>query len=247
MHHRRIAVSCAQEGGRRAIHGLRDLLKEEEWNPTPGGFEGSDRCSTLPGMSWTRGLVAALAVCVLLLTGSAGCGSSDAQERNIGATPSSVGRLLDDTDQEGRKYRDVGDEAAPEVGIEVQPDTGGGWAVRLTVRDFRFSPAGTRVEAGRGLAYLYVDGDLVARLRSHEYRLSARLVPRGTHHVTARLYADDGTVWAVDGKPVECTADITASAAEHEVTASGSTARSAAGDLPRTGGHRSPGRGGEAS
>ena len=34
---------------------------------------------------------------------------------------------------------------------------------------------------------------------------------RGTHHLTARLYADDHTVWAVADKPVEATADLTAS------------------------------------
>jgi hypothetical protein len=86
--------------------------------------------------------------------------------------------------------------------------------VRLTVRRFRFSPAGTAAHAtaGRGVAHVLVDGRLVGRLRAPEFRLSARLVPRGTHHVTARLYADDGTVWAVAGKPVQSTADITASA-----------------------------------
>ncbi|MGC0408721.1 hypothetical protein RKD31_001964 [Streptomyces sp. SAI-163] len=31
-------------------------------------------------MSWTRGVLAVLAVCVLLLTGSAGCGSGDVEE-----------------------------------------------------------------------------------------------------------------------------------------------------------------------
>ncbi|MDN0195972.1 hypothetical protein [Streptomyces sp. S.PNR 29] len=198
-------------------------------------------------MSWTRGLRAVLAVCVLLLTGSAGCGAGDAREQNIGATPSPMGRLLDDTDQDGRQYRDMGDRGAPGVGIEVQPGADGAWEVRLTVRDFRLSPTGTKAEAGRGVAYLYVDGDLVARLRTPEYRLAARLVPRGTHHVTARLYADDGTVWAVDGKPVECTADITASRTGPEPEATGSTAGSAAGVRSRAGGHRSPDRGGKAS
>lgn len=171
-------------------------------------------------MSWTRSLLAALAVCVLLLTGSVGCGSSDAGDRGKNAaSPSPVGKVLDDTDAAGRHYREVDEGEAPEVGIEVQPDPDsgdGGWDVRLRVRDFRFSPAGTkaRAVAGRGLAYLFVDGRLVARLRTPEYRLPAGLVPRGTHQVTVRLYADDGTVWAVDGDPVESTADITASEAE---------------------------------
>lgn len=170
-----------------------------------------DVCSRLPAMSWTRRPLAVLAVCVLSLAGSAGCGSSDGPAG--GASPSPVGRLLEGRDKEGRPYREVERDGAPDVGVEVQPDADGGWDVRLTVRNFRFSPAGSpaRAVAGRGLAHLYVDGRLVARLRAPGYRLSARLVPRGTHQVTARLYADDGTVWAVDGDPVETTADVTTS------------------------------------
>lgn len=163
--------------------------------------------------SWTRGPLAALAVCLLLLAGAAGCGSGGARGHGKGGSATPVGKLLDHTDEAGRRYREVGRKSAPEVGVEVQPDAGGSWDVRLTVRRFRFSPAGTaaRAVAGRGLAHLLVDGRLVCRLRTPEYHLAARLVPRGTHHITARLYADDGTVWAVEGRPVQSTADITAS------------------------------------
>ncbi|KUL41027.1 hypothetical protein [Streptomyces regalis] len=207
-------------------------------------------------MSWTRNLLAALAVCVLLLTGSVGCGSSDARKQGeSGASPSPVGKILDDTDDDGRHYREVDEGSAPEVGIEVQPDPDGGdgsWDVRLTVRGFRFSPAGTKAQAvaGRGFAYLFVDGRPVTGLRTPEYRLPADLVPRGTHKVTVRLYADDGTVWAVDGDPVERTADITSSKAPATVTPT-STASTAAPSAPgaglRTGGRGSPDRGGKAS
>jgi hypothetical protein len=161
-------------------------------------------------MSWTRGILAALAVCVTLSAGSAGCGSGDARETGNGESPAAVGRLLDETDEEGRRHREVDGKHAPDVGIEVQPDDGS-WDVRLTLRDFRLSPPGTRARAapGQGVAHLYVDDRLVTRLRTPEHRLPA--VPRGTHRVTARLYADDGTVWVVDGEPVESTADVTVS------------------------------------
>ncbi|MFF4907035.1 hypothetical protein ACFY2T_19425 [Streptomyces sp. NPDC001260] len=164
-------------------------------------------------MSWTRGFLAALAVCVLLSAGSVGCGTSDAHEDRNGESTSPVGKVLDDTDQEGRHLREVEKKGAPEVGIEVQPDSGGTWDVRLSVHHFRFSAtdAERRAVAGRGYVRLYVDDRPVTRLRSTAYRLPARLVPRGTHHVTARLYADDGTAWAVKGRPVQSTADITAS------------------------------------
>ncbi|MEU2750864.1 hypothetical protein ABZ613_32185 [Streptomyces collinus] len=193
-------------------------------------------------MSWTRKPLAALAVCVLLLAGSAGCGTDDAREG--GASPTPVGKILEDRDPEGRPLREVGQEGAPGVGIEVQPDTAGGWDVRLTVRNFRFSPAGAaaRAVAGRGLARLYVDDRPVARLRAPAHRLDARLVPRGTHRVTARLYADDGTVWAVDGKPVESTADITASEPGPGTTPDASSRRKARTQGADGGGRGSPDR-----
>ncbi|MFF9313628.1 hypothetical protein ACF1BS_22275 [Streptomyces sp. NPDC014748] len=163
--------------------------------------------------SWTRGPLAALAASVLLCAGAAGCGSGGARGGGAEESPSPVGKVVDRADEEGRPYREVAQQEAPEVGVEVRPDADGSWDVRLTVRRFRFSPAGTvaRPTAGRGLAHLLVDGRLVGRLRTPDYRLPARLVPRGTHHVTARLYADDDTVWAVAGRPVQSTADITAS------------------------------------
>jgi hypothetical protein len=170
-------------------------------------------------MSWTRRSFAALAVCVLLLTGSAGCGTSGTGEGKNPDSPSPVGQVLEDRDERGRPYRQVDEEDAPGVGIEVQPDTGGSWDVRLALSNFRFSPRGApeRAAPGRGYARLYLDGRPLAELRHPDHRLAARLMTRGTHHLTARLYADDGTVWAVDGEPVECTADITASGAEPAV------------------------------
>ncbi|MFE1880757.1 hypothetical protein [Streptomyces diastatochromogenes] len=167
-------------------------------------------------MSWTRRTLIGLVVCALLPLGAQGCGTGEAHGGAGAVSPSPVGKVLDDTDGTGRHLREVGKKDAPEVGVEVTPDTGGGWDVRLTLRHFRFSPAGARRKAvpGHGLANLFVDGRPVTRLRAPEYHLPPRLVPHGTHHVTARLYADDGTVWAVHGKPVESTADITASGAE---------------------------------
>ncbi|MGW0827785.1 hypothetical protein [Streptomyces sp. NPDC002845] len=166
-------------------------------------------------MSWTRGCLAAIVVCVLL-GGVAGCDSDSAGEPGAGVSALPVGKLLDDTDEKGRRYREIDEKDAPEVGIEVEPSAESGWDVRLTVRNFRFSPAGVKPEAvgGRGTVALYLDGRFVADLRTVAYHLDGELVRRGTHQLTARLYADDRTVWAVDGDPVESTADITASEAE---------------------------------
>jgi hypothetical protein len=229
-------------------------------------------------MSWTRGTLPALAVCVLLLTGSAGCDSGDAREQDRtgpagAASPTPVGEVLQDTDGDGRHYRQVDRKGAPDVGVEVEPEADGSWDVRLKVRNFRFSPAGTqaRAVAGRGTARLFVDHRAVADLRGPSYDLPAGYLPKGTHQVTARLYADDGTVWAVDGKPVESTADITASEPEaspaggsspapgtevspraeassaREVSPGLPSALSASGIFLRTEGRGSPDRGGKAS
>ncbi len=192
--------------------------------PDLRGIQAVGRLFYPPDMtSWTRGPLAALAASVLLCAGAAGCGSGGARGGGAEESPSPVGKVVDRADEEGRPYREVAQGEAPEVGVEVRPDADGSWDVRLTVRRFRFSPAGTvaRPAAGRGLAHLLVDGRLVGRLRTPDYRLPARLVPRGTHHVTARLYADDDTVWAVAGRPVQSTADITASGLAPGATPSG--------------------------
>ncbi|MFD9095181.1 hypothetical protein [Streptomyces collinus] len=167
-------------------------------------------------MSWTRRTLVALAVCVLVPLGAGGCVTGGGSGHAGDVSPSPVGKVLRDTDGTGRHLREVAGEEAPEVGVEVTPDSARGWDVLLTVRRFRFSTAGARREAvpGRGHARLFLDGRPVTRLRTPEYHLAGRLVPHGTHHLTARLYADDGTVWAVRGRPVESTADITASGAE---------------------------------
>ncbi|GAB2948433.1 hypothetical protein GCM10023080_003900 [Streptomyces pseudoechinosporeus] len=204
-------------------------------------------------MSWTRAFLAALAVSALLVAlvaGITGCDSGGAGEGD-GAKPSPVGKVLEDTDEEGRNYREVDKKRAPEVGIEVLPDTREGWNVRLTVGDFRFSPTGTKKAAvqGRGYALLRLDGRPVAELRDPTHHLPGSSVTRGTHKITVRLHADDDTVWAVDGEPVERTADITVSdpGPSATTTASAPTPQvSGRGADRRTGGRGSPNPGGKA-
>ncbi|MEV6123435.1 hypothetical protein AB0M23_23445 [Streptomyces sp. NPDC052077] len=165
-------------------------------------------------MSWTRRAVAALAVCLLPLAGVTGCGTGGTREPGAGRTSAApVGRLLDSADEEGNRYREVDAAGAPGAGLQVQPSADGGWEVGLDLRGFRLSPSGApdRAVAGRGFARLFLDGEPLVRLRGPRHRLDAALVPRGTHRLTVRLYADDGTVWAVDGRPVESTADLTVS------------------------------------
>ncbi len=165
-----------------------------------------------PVMTGTRRVCVALAVCLLL---TAGCGSGERAEPGAGQS-SAPGRLLTATDDEGRRYREADPGRPPRIGIEIKPGADGDWDVRLTVRDFRFSAPGApeRAVAGQGVAHLSVDGDLVAVLRGPRHHLEPGRISRGTHQVTVRLHADDGTVWTVGGEPVESTADVTASDAE---------------------------------
>ncbi|WP_306319339.1 MULTISPECIES: hypothetical protein [unclassified Streptomyces] len=163
----------------------------------------------MPRIPRLRALAAALLTCALL-AGGAGCGGGDGD-----GGPRHVGEVLDRTDSEGHHYRRIPEKGAPEVGLIVKPVTGpaGGWDVRIWVRRFRLSPEGTPARAvhGRGYALLYLDGRRIARLRAVDHRIPGSRLSRGTHHLTARLYADDHTVWAVAEDPVEATADLTAS------------------------------------
>ncbi|MEU6842079.1 hypothetical protein ABZ930_09425 [Streptomyces sp. NPDC046716] len=164
----------------------------------------------MPRTTPARALAATLLACALL-TGLVGCGDDDGGPRR-------VGKVLDTTDDDGHHFRQVPTEDAPEVGLIVQPDPrpDGGWDIRLRVSNFRFSAddAADRAVHGRGYAQLSLDGTRLTRLHAVDYRLPGTRVSRGTHKVTVRLYADDGTVWAVEGRPVEATADLTASGAE---------------------------------
>ncbi|MFI5659594.1 hypothetical protein [Streptomyces sp. NPDC051684] len=160
----------------------------------------------MPSFPSLRPAAAALLTCALL-AGATGCGESGDRRP--------VGEVLSRTDGAGHHYRRIPKEGAPEIGLIVKPQTGpaGGWEVRIWVRRFRLSPHGTPARAveGRGYARLYLDGRCLARLRTVDYRLPAGRLHRGTHQLTARLYADDDTVWAVANKPLQATADLTAS------------------------------------
>ena len=74
---------------------------------------------------WTRGPLAALAVCVLLPLGAAACTSGEAHGGTT-VSPSPVGKVLDGTDETGRNLREVPQRNAPEVAVEVTPDSAGG-------------------------------------------------------------------------------------------------------------------------
>ncbi|MEU9316126.1 hypothetical protein [Streptomyces sp. NPDC048295] len=127
----------------------------------------------------------------------------------------SVGRLLTADDGSGNRLRQVDAEGAPAVTVAVRPDSEDGWNVHLSVRNFRFTPdsVGGAALPGRGHARLFLDGHPLARVYGSWFHLPASLVRAagGGTRLTARLYADDHTAWAVNSTPVQATASLAAS------------------------------------
>ncbi|MER8044114.1 hypothetical protein [Streptomyces sp. NPDC094032] len=160
--------------------------------------------------------VLVLAVSVTVLSG---CGGRATTHHKPGTSHQEAtggnGTLLAAKDAAGHRLREVPAAGAPGVRVELRPDSESGWNVHLLVERFRFTPESTGGAAllGRGHARLLLDGRETARA----YGPWAH-VPAGARTLTVRLYADDHTVWAVAGRPIEATVrladtDSTASAA----------------------------------
>lgn len=155
-----------------------------------------------PGRAAVPLVVVLTAVALLLV----GCGGRATTHHKPGTShqeaTGSSGTLLTARDEGGHRLRELPAADAPTVRAEVHPDSEGGWNVHLTVERFRFTPESTGGAAlpGRGHARLLVDGREAARLYG-----PWGYVPPGAHTLTVRLHADDHTVWAVDGAPVQTT------------------------------------------
>ncbi|MEU2658064.1 hypothetical protein ABZ615_22380 [Streptomyces sp. NPDC007325] len=145
---------------------------------------------------------------VLLL--AAGCGGRATTHHKPGTSheqdAGSHGTVLAARDASGHRLRELPAADAPSVRAEARPDSEGGWNVHLTVERFRFTPESTGGAAltGRGHARLLVDGRETARAYGPWFHL-----PSGARTLTVRLHADDHTVWAVAGQPVQTTLALT--------------------------------------
>ncbi|MFI6643352.1 hypothetical protein [Streptomyces sp. NPDC050504] len=156
-------------------------------------------------------------VAVALALAAAGCGESEGSERSPETgrrvTSGPAGKLLETRDAAGHRLRQVDKAGAPEVRLTVQPDSEDGWNLQLAPKGFRFTPEsiGGPARPGRGYAWLLIDDRPLARVYGPWFHLPGDAVAKGTHTLAVRLSADDHTVWAVSGKPVEGTAQLTAS------------------------------------
>ncbi|MEU8675900.1 hypothetical protein [Streptomyces sp. NPDC048560] len=160
---------------------------------------------------------AALLLTAGLVLGAGGCGGRPTTHHRPGTgheqADGAVGLLLAADDGTGHRLRQVDAAGAPGVTLAARPDSEDGWNIHLSVRDFRFTPdsVGGAALPGRGHARLFLDGRPLARMYAAWHHLPARLVrpADGGGSLTARLYADDHTAWAVDGKPVQATVALT--------------------------------------
>lgn len=176
-----------------------------------------DGCVTPPRRNRRAGRTAALLALAVLLAGStAGYGGRATTHHKPGTSheqaSGNVGTLLTADDGAGHRLREVPAEGAPQVQLTARPDSEDGWNLQLTVKNFRFTPdsVGGAALPGAGHAHLELDGRKLARLYGPWFHLPAGQVPEGAHTLTVRLYADDHTAWAIAGKPVEGTLQLTA-------------------------------------
>ncbi|MFJ2094346.1 hypothetical protein ACIOEW_34590 [Streptomyces sp. NPDC087901] len=177
----------------------------------PAGLRGSAAPARRRGRRVALSLLAAA-----LLLGANACGGRATTHHKPGTSheqaTGSNGRLLTADDGSGHRLRQVDAQDAPEVDLAVRPDSEDGWNVHLTVRNFRFTPdsVGGAALLGRGHARLLLDGHPLARVYGTWFHLPESLLRAagGGTRLTARLYADDHTAWAVDAAPVQATATL---------------------------------------
>ncbi|MEU2025261.1 hypothetical protein ABZ565_24415 [Streptomyces sp. NPDC016469] len=163
----------------------------------------------------------ALLTAAVLVLGAGACGGRATTHHKPGTSHAedtgSNGRLLKGDDGNGHRLRQVDAAGAPEVDLAVRPDSEDGWNVHLTVRNFRFTPdsVGGGALAGRGHAQLFLDGHPLARVYGAWFHLPEALLRAagGGTRLTAGLYADDHTAWAVGAAPVRAAATLGATTA----------------------------------
>ncbi|MER5983887.1 hypothetical protein [Streptomyces sp. NPDC001787] len=174
-------------------------------------------CRERPVKGRTRAVAVLAALTLALVLGASGCGGRATTHHKPGTgheqASGAVGRLLAADDGNGHRLRQVDADRAPAAELSVRPDSEDGWNVHVSVRNFRFTPdsVGGAALPGRGHVRLFLDGRPLARLYGPWYHLPgalARSTADGPRSLTARLYADDHTAWAVAARPIQATAPL---------------------------------------
>jgi hypothetical protein len=144
--------------------------------------------------------------------GLVGC-SGQTQETSSVPTGATNGTLSDRIDQAGHQFRNVDEDTAPKVDVEVIEDPMGGWNLRLDTGNFRWAPENVSTDAvpGEGHAHVFMDGKKVARLYGPWFYVSPSSMTKGKHTFTVSLNANDHTAYAVDDVQITDSVTLTAS------------------------------------
>jgi len=110
-------------------------------------------------------------------------------------------------DHEMFEVSDIG--SAPAItAMTVTEDPKSGWNLTLVTDNFTFAPqnaSGQHID-GEGHAHIYVDGEKLTRLYSHNYYLGE--LAEGEHTIRVTLNTNDHKDYAVDGEVVEASKTI---------------------------------------
>jgi len=96
----------------------------------------------------------------------------------------------------------------PALALSLHKDPVKGWNVQLMTENFEFAPSAAGLEPvpGQGHAHLMIDGKKVARLYSHWHHLPN--LPAGKHEILVTLNANNHAGLAVNGRPIQASAEI---------------------------------------
>lgn len=132
-------------------------------------------------------------------------------------TNNQMSEMMDNTAHSHSSKYEVDSEGAPKVELVVSEDAKSGYNVKVIATDFTFTPENVNGDnvIGEGHAHLYVDGVKVARLYSPYFHYDGSF--EGTKSFRVTLNANDHSEYAVDGKVIESTVQVThdSSSADH--------------------------------
>lgn len=97
---------------------------------------------------------------------------------------------------------------SPSLVLDVYPDGPQSRNLRIGVTGFNFAPEASNGPhvPGQGHAHIYINDIKVARAYCPWVQLDA--LPKGRHRIRVTLNANDHSVLAVDGQPIEATTEV---------------------------------------
>lgn len=93
----------------------------------------------------------------------------------------------------------------PDVRMEINDDPMGGYNIRVTTTNFKFTPenVNTSNRMYEGHAHLHINGEKVARIYGEYYHLAA--MPPGTYEISVTLNSNNHDDYVIRGNPIEDT------------------------------------------